>query len=107
MWGGLMVAFQGLKATPFGETPLYRLLNNLMGWILLMLLAIPFNWVAFGPGERHFTGGVSLPFISFGSRPSETSGRILFGCVAGGMDLVLLWMLLLGIYRALWRDGDR
>ncbi len=96
MWGGIMAAFQGLN---WSDSPAYRLVNNLMGWVLVLLLAIPFNWVAFGEGERHFTGGISLPFVSFGTRASETSGRAGFGCFAGVLDILLVWWLLRAVLR--------
>ncbi len=48
-----------------------------------LLFAILLNWVAFGPGEREFSGGVAIPFfaVSFG-RANVILGRIVFGIPA-------------------------
>jgi hypothetical protein len=62
--------------------------SRLVGAIVLMGLAIIFNWIAFGSGARHFTSS-----SSFGGSPtaravvSEHSGRIVFGLAAAAIDL--------------------
>jgi xanthine/uracil permease len=56
----------------------------------LALFALPFHWVAFGPGPRAFSGGLSLPFVSISQRSGETSGRILFGIGAVLVDLMIV-----------------
>ena len=65
-------------------------LRNLVSWLLLVCLAIPFNWVAFGEGERHFSSSSSfLGFTSSGT-PGETEGRFVFGIFAILMDLMVV-----------------
>lgn len=67
-------------------------LRNLAGWLLLVCLAIPFNWVAFGEGERQFSSSSSfLGFTSSGT-PGETEGRIVFGLFALLMDLMVVFV---------------
>jgi hypothetical protein len=65
-------------------------LRNLASWLLVVCLAIPFNWVAFGAGERQFSSSSSfLGFTSSGT-PGETEGRIVFGLFAVLMDLMVV-----------------
>ena len=54
-----------------------------------LILTILLNWVAFGPGEREFSGGISIPFIgvSFG-RNNQILGRIVFGIPALILDII-------------------
>jgi len=49
-----------------------------------------FNWIAFGPGPRQFSGGVSVGSIASGGAASEMSGRIAFGIGAVLLDVLLL-----------------
>jgi hypothetical protein len=52
--------------------------------------ALTFDWVAFGPGERHFTGS----FMGSGFIPSEFVGRAVFGAFAVVLDIcaIAMWM---------------
>ena len=60
------------------------------------------NWVAFGPGERQFSGGGSVGPVGVGGRVGELPGRIAFGFSA-----VLLWLIVLGgIVQTLRRRAD-
>jgi uncharacterized membrane protein len=74
-------------------------LRNLASWLLVVCLAIPFNWVAFGAGERQFSSSSSfLGFTSSGT-PGETEGRIVFGLFAVLMDLMVLLFPLRGLFK--------
>jgi len=55
-----------------------------------LMFAVLLNWVAFGPGEREFSGGVAIPFfsISFG-RADEILGRIIFAIPALILDVIV------------------
>lgn len=52
------------------------------------------NWVAFGPGPRQFSGGMSVGGFAI-SNPSsaEISGRVMFGIGAVVLDLIVLVVL--------------
>jgi hypothetical protein len=63
------------------------------------MMAIIFDWIAFGPGERHFSATISFGGIAGGSGSGETSGRILFGICAIALDGLATW----GWYR--WLKG--
>jgi hypothetical protein len=65
-------------------------LRNLVGWLLLVCLSIPFNWVAFGEGERQFSSSSSFLGITSSGSPGETEGRIVFGLFAILMDLMVV-----------------
>jgi hypothetical protein len=64
----------------------------LLGGTLVGLMAAIFHWIAFGPGERHFGGGIGLPFVSVSGPASEWTGRAAFGIGAVLMDVLLIWM---------------
>lgn len=65
-------------------------LRNLVSWLLVVCLAIPFNWVAFGEGERQFSSSSSFLGITSSGAPGETEGRIVFGLFAILMDLMVI-----------------
>ena len=72
------------SGTPFSV----RVVQYLLGLGIVGSLAAIFTWVAFGPGERHFSSTVVLPFMARGAAASgETSGRVTFGIAA-----VLIWL---------------
>ncbi len=65
-------------------------LRNLVMWLFVVCLAIPFNWVAFGEGERKFSGTSSFLGVITHSATGEGEGRLVFGFFAVLMDLVVL-----------------
>jgi hypothetical protein len=75
-----------------------RIRGFLVG-VLVTCLALIFDWIAFGPGERHFSGAMSFGGSWIGSRSDGTSGRIAFGVAAAVLDLFAAW----GWYR--WLRG--
>ena len=79
--GGVMAMTQGV-VTARTQTALAVCFIGLMAAIA--------SWVAFGPGERQFSGGVSLGPVSVSDR-SPSGGRIVFGISA-----VVMWLLFLG-----------
>jgi Protein of unknown function (DUF3592) len=82
---GLMFVFAGiLLALPLQ----YKNWRNLLATLLITCFAVTFDWVAFGPGERHFSGS----FNGFGFVPSELFGRVGFGFFAIILDICAIWM---------------
>jgi hypothetical protein len=63
-----------------------------MGFAIMSMFASIFSWIAFGSGERHFQGSISLPFFSTHSPSSETEGRWAFGIGA-----VIMWCVVAGV----------
>jgi hypothetical protein len=87
---GLIFVIGGaLLALPPGRTRIQGLLTAL----LVTCFALTFDWVAFGPGERKFSGGISFGGIGTGFQPGELFGRIFFGFFAVILDIVaiLVW----------------
>lgn len=76
---GLMFFFAGILIAMPGEWVRRRAFATAL---LMTCFAVTFDWVAFGPGERHFKGGVSIGFVAIGQSPGEILGRILFGIPA-------------------------
>jgi hypothetical protein len=68
----------------------------------LVLVGI-LNWIAFGPGPRRFSGGISIRFVSWSSRPSEWTGRAAFGVAAFLADVIVAWVLARNLFNALRR----
>lgn len=81
-----------------------RLTQYLLGVAIVGLLFAVFAWVAFGPGERHFTSTMSLPGFSSSTHSSERSGRIAFGFGAVFIGLFFVLATVSGAKR-LWRAG--
>jgi hypothetical protein len=73
-------------------------LRRLLIVTLVTVFALPFNWVAFGPGPREFSGTVGTGGVGVTGRASELSGRIAFGIGAVMLDLIALvvWAAFLG-----------
>jgi hypothetical protein len=74
-----------------------RKFQAFLGAMILILLAAMANWIAFGPGERQFSGTISLPFSAYSSRASELTGRIVFGISALILDVLIVYMLIMAL----------
>ena len=72
-------------------------------------IAWVFDWIAFGPGERQFSGGFSVGGLGISGNPGETFGRIVFGIVAALMDLaaVCMWVVCLRVLLAQFGKPDQ
>ena len=72
-------------------------LTRILGALLITSFAVTFDWIAFAPGERHFSGGMSFGGFGIGVRPGELFSRAMFGIGAVIADLVavVLWVRLL------------
>jgi hypothetical protein len=75
----------------------------LLGAGVVGSMAAIFNWVAFGPGPRHFGGSISIPFVAVSGPQGEWSGRVAFGLAAVMMDLFLGWVIVRGLRDLLGR----
>ncbi len=95
MPAGLMFVFAGLL---IGLPPKYARSRSWLATLVVTCFAITFDWVAFGPGERQFSGGFGIGNIGIGFVPSETIGRVLFGIFAVVLDIcaVAMWVRLFG-----------
>jgi len=100
---GLTVALEGAER--------FKLLRSSFGFVFLLSFATVFNWIAFGPGERHFSGqttfgigGDAMPMPGGGS---ELTGRVVFGIVAVAANLMIVVPLARAIARRLHRSRRR
>lgn len=66
--------------------------NNLFLFVFMCAFASMFTWVAFGPGEREFTGSGSVGGVGIAGRVGESMGRIAFG-----FGSVLMWAIALAV----------
>jgi hypothetical protein len=70
-----------------------RVIYKAMGAVITILLAVLLTWVAFGPGERHFSVSVGGAGMLMGvSGGHDIMGRVAFGVVA-----ILAWLLVGGV----------
>ena len=70
-------------------------MNQLAALSVALGLAVLFNWVAFFPGERHFSTTFSVPGVQVSTGGGQIMGRIMFGLGALLADAIVL--------HALWR----
>lgn len=87
--GVALASFGALLAVP----PERMRLRGILAALIVTGFALTFDWIAFGPGERHFTasagGGAAGVHTTVGSR----TGRIAFGVFAVLLDVgaIFLW----------------
>jgi hypothetical protein len=67
------------------------------GALMVSSLALAFDWIAFGPGERQFTGSVGVAGAAVSSAVGEPAGRVFFGLFALLFDIAAigLWLRLI------------
>lgn len=75
----------------------------LLGGAIVGLMAAILNWIAFGPGERRFSGGLALPVGAVFGPASEWTGRVAFGIGAVMVDVVFVLMAARGLRELLRR----
>jgi hypothetical protein len=82
MWiiftAGGMFTLVGLWMATAG-TPVGDALNRVVGPVVLVGLLSILHWVAFGPGIRQCSGGISLPFLSTWGATGDLQCRLAFG----------------------------
>lgn len=80
----------------------------LLGGVICTGLAVVAGWVAFGPGERAFSGSVGVGGIGVsGSGGSEALGRWIFGVGAVLTGALAVWGWVYGIRRLMRGEGER
>jgi len=88
---GLAVAVQG--------TELQTWVGGLAVATLLLGFAAIGNWIAFGPGPRGCSGGISLLFFSGSRSAGEMECRVAFGLGAVILDAILFMGAMSGLAR--------
>lgn len=73
---------------PAGTPPAVHLLQAGAALAVVLALAAITTWIAFGPGERHFSITIALPFLIYHPKHSDLPGRIVFGAGA-----VMIWII--------------
>jgi hypothetical protein len=71
-----------------------------LGALVVTGLALCFDWVAFGPGERRFTAGASSSGAGVHTPVSSGVGRFAFGFGALLLDAAAVWFWILALRRA-------
>jgi hypothetical protein len=74
------------------EAPAWvHVFQSLMGLGIVGMMGAIASWIAFGPGERHFST-ISLPFAWWHPTSGDSAGRWAFGIAA-----VLIWCIIAGV----------
>lgn len=87
---GIVFASAGVLLAFPGASLKWR---SVCGTLLIAGFAVISNWIAFGPGERHFSGSVGGAGIAVSGPVGELTGRIAFGIGAVLLDAVLIFSL--------------
>jgi hypothetical protein len=85
--GVIVLATGGVQDPSTEEIDAVRIFRGTFGFLIVLLFAVIAHWVAFGPGDRLFSGSLAIPFVS------DLLGRIAFGCGAVLLDMILLVMV--------------
>ncbi len=72
-------------------------LSQIIGAAVVLPLTLVANWAAFGPGERQFSGGLTLGIVAVSQQSSELSGRIAFGIGAVLLDVLIVAIVVRGL----------
>ena len=94
---GMMFVFAGIL---LGLPPEYKKWRSLLATLVITCFALTFDWVAFGPGERKFSGNI----MDVGFASGETLGRALFGVCAVVLDTFAIAMWIGQFSRAFGRS---
>jgi hypothetical protein len=89
------------RGTPTRGLPV---VSWLLGLVISGGLAVIASWVAFGPGERAFTGTVGVGGVGVGGTSSETTGRWVFGIGSVIVWSFFAWSLVYGLRRLTGRS---
>lgn len=94
---GAVILLMGMANREGGSGPWTEVLSVARGWAgaaIITLFAIMGGWIAFGPGEREFSGGITLPFISIQGPSPESQGRCVFGlgAIMAGLIAAYAWV---------------
>jgi hypothetical protein len=95
---GAMFALVGLWILSVG-TPVGEVLKHAVGPLVLVGMLSILHWIAFGPGVRRCSGGISIPFLSAGGPAGDLECRIAFGYGA-----ILFDGLILGAMLSTWAE---
>lgn len=103
--GGIAASLQDPRFEPLRDEWWFRAIVNLAGPVIILLFAIIANWIAFTPGERSFSGGISIPFITIsGGGANQLTGRAVFGISAICLNVLVIVLLGRGL-RAMLLGG--
>ena len=100
---GLARGSRGRRERAAGE---FSVVGWLVGLVVSSGMAVVAAWIAFGPGERVFSGWVGIGGVGVGgSGGSEAPGRWIFGVVAVLTGAFALWGLVYGLRRLIGGRG--
>ena len=75
---------------PATASPFLHHLQSSIVLAIIVVMGTMVTWIAVGPGERHFSTTISLPFLAYQPKSSDLPGRIAFGIGAA-----LIWIIVI------------
>lgn len=105
---GAGILYYGIRNAIGGPPPSARPADEdvfpVVGWFTGMVVSAGMTavsaWIAFGPGERAFSGSIGIGGVGVGGpAQSETVGRWVFGIGAVLAGLFTVWGVMYGIRR--------
>jgi hypothetical protein len=103
LWGAPAADGDLAADAPFAA----RLAQFLLGTSIVGLMFAVFAWIAFGPGQRHFSASLSIPGLSTSAQSSARTGRIVFGVGAVFMGLFFVTATVSGARRLIRNLASR
>jgi hypothetical protein len=100
LYYGIVNGFGG-EARPPGAMSQdgFTVVGWLVGLVVMCGVTTVASWIAFGPGERTFTGGIGVGGVGVGGRSSGTGGRVVFGIGAVLTGVLTIWGFIYGVRR--------
>jgi hypothetical protein len=81
-------------------------IRALFGALMITCIALLFDWIAFAPGERRITGGISGAHASVRTHFWEVPGRVLLVSGAVLFNLMAVWAWF-RTRRAAWKKSGK
>jgi hypothetical protein len=86
---------------PAGAPFAAKVVQFLLGMSMVGVIFAVFAWIAFGPGERHFSISLGIPGLWTDGQGSERTGRVVFGAVTVLIGLFFVAATMKGARRLL------
>lgn len=85
-----------------------KLVQQILGCLLLTSFAAVPLWIGFGPGDREFSSSISSSGLTSHAPGNATIGRMIFGAagILVGIWAVLTWIGLLRAVMAMFKRSD-
>jgi len=88
-------------------SPFLHHLQSLIIIAIVVTMGALATWISVGPGERHFSTTISLPFFSYQPKSSDLPGRIAFGVGAALIWIIVIIAIVTSVQKHIQRLRSR